>query len=72
MAMTGTIFDPGAVSRLPDPLPALRDLQEHDRVHWSPRYRDLALAADGVTWKKNFVLRGPTTLMLKAEDGARA
>ena len=39
MAIAGTIFDPGAVSRLPDPLPALRELQEHDPVHWSPRYK---------------------------------
>ena len=39
MMMADKIFDPGAVSRLPDPLPALRDLQETDRVHWSPRYK---------------------------------
>ncbi len=39
MAMVSTTFDPGAVSRLPDPLPALRDLQERDPVHWSPRYK---------------------------------
>jgi len=39
MTLASTTFDPGAVSRLPDPLPALRDLQEHDPVHWSPRYR---------------------------------
>ena len=36
------------------------------------RYPDLALVDDAVTWKTNFVLRGPTSLMLRAEDGARA
>ncbi|MBX3499976.1 MAG: cytochrome P450 [Alphaproteobacteria bacterium] len=39
MMMAEKTFDPGTVSRLPDPLPALRDLQERDRVHWSPRYK---------------------------------
>jgi cytochrome P450 len=39
MSMTSTTFDPGAVSRLPDPMPALRELQERDPIHWSPRYK---------------------------------
>jgi len=30
------------------------------------RYPDLALADDAVAWKTNFVLRGPTSLMLSA------
>ena len=31
-------FDPSLVSDLEDPIPALRELQEHSPVHWSARY----------------------------------
>jgi len=31
-------FDPSLVSELEDPIPALRELQEHSPVHWSARY----------------------------------
>lgn len=39
MSVTSPLsFDPSRICGMDDPVPALQELQDHDPIHWSPRY----------------------------------